>query len=168
MADLIRWEPMGVSSLRQAMDRLFEDSFARSTGLLAGIRGESPAIDMYQTDKEVVVKASVPGMKAEDLEISVTGDMLTLKGVHREEQEVEDENYFRKEMRFGSFMRTLEIPVPTKIDKAEAEFEDGVLTVTLPKTEAVQPKSIKVKPGAKAKEVKPSAKASEAKPAAAK
>ena len=122
---------------------------------------------MYQTDKEVVVKASMPGMKAEDVDISVTGDLLTLKGEHREEREVEEENYFRKEMRFGSFVRTLEIPVPVKVDKAEAVFEDGVLTLMLPKTEAVQPKSIKVKAGDKAKEVKPAA-TKESKPAAKK
>lgn len=154
MADLIRWEPLGVTSLRQAMDRLFEDSFVRSSGLLPGFRVENPAVDMYQTDKEVVVKASLPGMKAEDVEISITGDMLTLKGEHREEQEVNEENYFRKEMRYGSFVRSLEIPVPVKVDKAEAVFEDGVLMLTLPKTEAVQPKSIKVK-AAKVKEGKP-------------
>jgi len=154
MADLIRWEPMGTTSLRQAMDRLFEDSFVRSHGLIPGLRAESPAIDMYQTDNEVVVKASLPGMKAEDVEISVAGDMLTLKGEYREEQEVNEENYFRKEMHFGSFVRSLEIPVPVKVDKAEAVFEDGVLTLTMPKTEAVQPKPIKVKT-AKAKEAKP-------------
>ena len=107
---------------------------------------------MYQTDKEVVVKASMPGMKAEDVEISVTGDVLTLKGEHREEQEVNEDKYFRKEMRFGSFVRSLEIPVPVKVDKAEAVFENGVLTLMLPKTEAVKPKTIKVKSG-KAKEV---------------
>ena len=145
MADLIRWEPMGVTSLRQAMDRLFEDSFVRSSGFFPGLRAEAPAVDMYQTEKEVVVKASLPGMKAEDVEISVTGDMLTLKGEQREEQEVREENYFRKEMRYGSFLRSLEIPVPVKVDKADAVFEDGVLVLTLPKTEAVQPKSIKVK-----------------------
>jgi HSP20 family protein len=157
MADLIRWEPIGVTSLRHAMDRLFEDSFVRSGGLLPGVRAEGPAVDMYQTDKEVVVKASLPGMKAEDVEITVTGDMLTLKGEYREEQEINEENYFRKEMRFGSFVRSLEIPVPVKVDKAEAVFEDGVLTLSLPKTEAVQPKSIKVKAGGQAKEVKPAA-----------
>lgn len=154
MADLIRWEPLGVTSLRQAMDRLFEDSFVRSSGLFPGLRAESPAVDMYQTEKEVVLKASLPGMKAEDVEISVTGDMLTLKGEYREEQEVKEENYFRKEMRFGSFVRSIEIPVPVKVDKAEAVFEDGVLTLTLPKTEAVQPKAIRVK-SPKPKEVKP-------------
>jgi HSP20 family protein len=83
MADLIRWEPMGVTSLRQAMDRLFEDSFVRSSGLLPGLRVESPAIDMYQTDKDVVVKASLPGMKAEDVDISVTGDVRSRRSRRR-------------------------------------------------------------------------------------
>jgi len=158
MTDLIRWEPMGITSLRQAMDHLFEDSFVRPSGLFPGLRAESPAIDMYQTEKDVVVKASLPGMKADDVDISVTGDVLTIKGEHREEQEVKEENYFRKEMRFGSFSRSLEIPVPVKVDKAEALFVDGVLTLTLPKTEAVQPKTIKVK----------TAQGAEAKPGAAK
>ncbi|MCK9357603.1 MAG: Hsp20/alpha crystallin family protein [Dehalococcoidia bacterium] len=145
MTDLIRWEPMGMTSLRQAMDHLFEDSFVRPSGLFSALRAESPAVDMFQTDKDVVVKASLPGMKADDVDISVTGDVLTIKGEHREEQEIKEENYFRKEMRFGSFARSLEIPVPVKVDKAEATFENGVLTLTLPKTEAVQPKAIKVK-----------------------
>ena len=145
MADLIRWEPMGITSLRHAMDRLFEDSFVRPSGLLPALRAEAPAVDMYQTDKDVVVKASLPGMKAEDVDISVTGDMLTLKGEYREEQEVNEEKYFRKEMRFGSFVRSLEIPVPVKVDKAEAVFEDGVLTLTMPKIEAVKPRQVKVK-----------------------
>ncbi len=153
MANLARWEPMGATSLRQAMDRLFEDSFVRPAGLFPTIRGESPAIDMYQTDKEVVVKASLPGLKAEDVDISVTGDVLTIRGEHKEEQEVSEENYFRKEMRYGSFTRSLAIPVPVKVDKADAVYENGVLTLTMPKSEAVQPKAIKVKAG-KGKEPK--------------
>ncbi len=153
MADIIRWEPMGITSLRQAMDRLFEDSFVRPSGLFPALRAETPAVDMYQTEKEVVVKASLPGMKGEDVDISVTGDMLTIKGEHKEEQEIKEEDYFRKEMRYGSFVRSLQIPVPVKVDKAEAVFEEGVLTLTMPKTEAVQPKAIKVKAG-KGKELK--------------
>ncbi len=147
MADLTRWEPMRATTLRQAMDRLFEDSFVRPSGLFPAVRQEMPAIDMYQTDKDVVVKASLPGMKGEDVDISVTGDVLTIKGEHKEEQEVKEESYFRKEMRYGSFVRSLEIPVPVKVDKADAVFEDGVLTLTMPKSEAVQPKAIKVKAG---------------------
>ena len=145
MADLIRWEPMGATSLRQAMDRLFEDSFVTSSGLVPARWAEQPAVDMYQTDTDVMVKASMPGMKAEDVDISITGDVITLKGEHREEKEVKEKDYFRKEMRFGSFARSLQLPVAVMVDKAEAEFEDGVLTVRLPKSEAAKPRSVKVK-----------------------
>ncbi|MCD6361095.1 MAG: Hsp20/alpha crystallin family protein [Armatimonadetes bacterium] len=145
MANITRWEPSGITSLREAMDRLFEDSFVWSSGLFPALRAEAPAVDMYQTDTEVVVKASLPGMKSEDVDITVTGDVITLKGEHREEQEVKEENYFRREMRSGSFTRTLPIPVPVNVDKAEAEFENGVLTVHLPKTEESKAKSVKVK-----------------------
>lgn len=145
MANITRWEPAGVTSLRDAMDRLFEDSFVRSSGLFPALRTEAPAVDIYQTDTDVVVKASLPGMKSEDVDISVTGDVITLKGEHKEEKEVKEEDYFRKEMRYGSFTRTLPIPVPVNVDKAEAEFENGVLTVRLPKTEESKPTSVKVK-----------------------
>lgn len=145
MADLIRWEPMGVTSLRQAMDRLFEDSFVTSSGLLPARWTEQPAVDVYQTETDVVVKASMPGMKAEDVDISVTGDVITISGEHKEEKEVKEKDYFRKEMRYGSFTRSLPLPVAVKVDKADAEFKDGVLTVTLPKSEAAKPRSVKVK-----------------------
>lgn len=145
MTNITRWEPVGVTSLRDAMDRLFEDSVVRSSGLFPSLRAEQPAVDMYQTDTDVVVKASLPGMKSEDVDISVTGDVITLKGEHREEHETSEENYFRKEMRYGSFTRALPIPVPVDVDKAEAEFQDGVLTVKMPKTEESKPKTVKVK-----------------------
>lgn len=145
MANITRWEPTGVTSLRDAMDRLFEDSVVRSSGLFPSLRAEQPAVDMYQTDTDVVVKASLPGMKSEDVDISVTGDVITLKGEHKEEHEMSEENYFRKEMRYGSFTRSLPIPVPVNVDKAEAEFQDGVLTVKMPKTEESKPKTVKVK-----------------------
>ncbi len=145
MANIARWEPAGVTSLRDAMDRLFEDSVVRSSGLFPALRAEQPAVDMYQTDTDVVVKASLPGMKSEDVDISVTGDVITLKGEHKEEHEVNEDNYFRKEMRYGSFTRSLPIPVAVNVDKAEAEFQDGVLTVKMPKTEESKPKAVKVK-----------------------
>ena len=145
MANITRWEPTGVTSLRDAMDRLFEDSVVRSSGLFPSLRAEQPAVDMYQTDTDVVVKASLAGMKSEDVDISVTGDVITLKGEHKEEHETSEENYFRKEMRYGSFTRSLPIPVPVNVDKAEAEFQDGVLTVKMPKTEESKPKTVKVK-----------------------
>jgi HSP20 family protein len=156
MADLIRWEP---TSLRQAMDSLFEDAFVRPARFWPMARIEEPAVDMYQTEKEVVVKASMPGIKAEDVDISVTGDMLTISGETCEEKEVNEENYFRREMRCGSFNRSLQIPVPVKVEKAEAEFEDGVLTLTMPKVEEVKPKRVEVKSGKEAPSPKKAASA---------
>jgi HSP20 family protein len=145
MADLVRWEPFReLMSLREAMDRLFEESFVRP-GRLMPFEGGAVALDMYQTDDAVVVKASLPGVKPEEIDISVTGDMLTIKGETKSEHEVKEENYFRREMRYGSFSRTVPIPVSVQSDKAEAVFENGVLTLTLPKAEEVKPKAIKVR-----------------------
>lgn len=144
MADLVRWEPFReLMSLREAMDRLFEESFVRPWRLLPFEYG-TPAVDMYQTDDAVVVKASLPGVKPEDIDISITGDTLTIRGESKSQEEVKEENYIRREMRYGSFTRTLPIPVSVQTDKAEAVFENGVLTLTLPKAEEVKPKSIKV------------------------
>jgi len=147
MADLIRWEPFReMMTLRDAMDRLFEDSFVRPSRLFwpeLG-RGDLP-VDMYQTANDVVVKASIPGLKPDEVDISITGDTLTIKGEHKEEKETKEQDYFYKERRYGAFSRSLTIPVPVKAEKAEATFENGVLTLTLPKAEEAKPKQIKVK-----------------------
>lgn len=147
MMNLVRWEPFrDLVSLREAMDRLFEESFVRPRARwLAPAGVETLAVDMYETDDAVVVKSAIPGAKPEDLDVSVTGDTLTIKGETRTEEEVKEENYIRRECRYGSFCRSLTIPVPVVSDKAEAEFEDGVLILTLPKAEEVKPKAIKVK-----------------------
>ena len=147
MADLTRWEPVKeMMTLRDAMDKLFEDSFVRpSTLLWPGLgRGELP-VDMYQTATDVVVKASIPGLKPDEVDISITGDTLTIKGEHKEEKEAKEQDYLYKERRYGTFSRSLIIPVSVKADKAEASFENGVLTITLPKAEESKPKQIKVK-----------------------
>jgi len=130
-------------SLREAMDRLFNDAFTRPLDF--GMSWQMPAIDLYQTDDNVVVRATLPGTKAEDVQISVTGDMLTIKGELKEKEEVKEKAYHIREHRYGSFERTLNLPTDVVADKAKAEFEDGVLTVTLPKAEEVKPKTITVK-----------------------
>lgn len=147
---LTRWDPFrGAISLREAMDRLFEESFLRPFGeswiTPWTERGVGVPIDMYETQNEVVVKASVPGIKPEDVNITVTDDLLTIKGETKAEQEVERGSYYLREHRYGAFERCVRLPVPIQADKAEAVFENGVLTLTLPKTEAVKPKAIKVK-----------------------
>lgn len=146
MADITRWEPFGeLMSLREAMDRLFEESLVRPRHFLAPFFTEGVAVDMYQTDDDVVVKATVPGVKPEELEISVTGDVLTIRGEVKQEEEIKKENYIRQERRYGAFCRQLPLPVSVNVDKAKAEFENGILHLVLPKAEEVKPKAIKIK-----------------------
>jgi HSP20 family protein len=144
MSNLIRWEPMReMMTLREAMDRLFDDAFTRPVGI-SGVSA-MPAIDMYQTDDEVVVKATLPGLKAEDVNITVTGETLTLRGEYKQENEQKETTYHIREQRSGSFERSLFLPTDVKSDKAKADFENGILTITMPIAEEVKPKSITIK-----------------------
>ena len=145
---IVRWEPFNeMVSLRDAMNRLFEDSFIRPGVWPAPFEGMAATlpIDVIETKDEVIVKASVPGLKPEDIDISVTGGVLTIKGETKSEEKVEEGSYIRQERRFGSFQRTLTLPANVVADKAKADFENGVLTLTLPKAEEAKPKTIKVK-----------------------
>jgi HSP20 family protein len=130
-------------SLRDAMDRMFEESMFRPP-MPFGWGEESLSVDMYETDDEVVVKTAIPGVKADDIDVSVTGDTLTIRAETKKEEEVNEENYLRRERRYGSYCRTLTLPGGLKSDEAEADYNDGVLTLTLPKAEEVKPKNIRV------------------------
>jgi HSP20 family protein len=147
MADIIRWDPFReMAELRDTMDRLFDRGFSRPWRLLTWETGDGLfPVDLYETDDEVVVKASLPGVKPEEVQISVTGDTLTVKGETREEHEEKQPNYYRQERRYGTFSRTLSLPVKVDADKAKAEFENGVLELRLPKVPEVRPKTIEVK-----------------------
>jgi len=149
MANAIeRWEPFKeMMSLREAMNRLVEDSFIRPGTWLTPFDAEAMgvAMDVIETKDNVIVKASVPGIKPEDIDVSVTGDVLTIKGETASEEKIEQGSYLRQERRFGKFERSLTLPTLVTADKAEAKFEHGVLTLTLPKAEQAKPKSIKVK-----------------------
>jgi HSP20 family protein len=151
-----RWQPFNeLMSLRQAMDKLFEDSFVRPSRALAAL-GEAtvPALDVFQTPHEVVVKATLPGVKPEDVSIDITGETLTIRGETRAEEQIKKEDYLYQERRYGSFSRSVVLPGGLKTDKAEATMEDGVLTLAIPKAEEVKPKAIKVKAKEKPKEKK--------------
>lgn len=142
---MIRWDPArDLMSLRQAMDKLMEESFIRPSGFTLELGGGSIPLDVYQTESEVVVKATLPGIKAEEVDISIIGDMLTIKAERKEETEIKEKDYIRKENRYGMVTRSLSLPVEVQQEKAEAVFENGVLTLTLPKSEAVKPKQIKI------------------------
>jgi HSP20 family protein len=144
MSNLTRWEPMReMMSLREAMDRLFDDAFTRPISV-SGVSG-MPAIDMYQTNDDVVVKATLPGLKTEDVDITVTGETLTLRGEFKQENEQKESNYHIREQRYGTFERSILLPTDVKADKASANFENGILTITMPIAEEVKPKSIMIK-----------------------
>ena len=145
MSNLTRWEPVReMMTLREAMDRLFDDAFTRPINLRDG-GWSSPAVDMYQTDNDVVVKAALPGFKADEVQINITGDLLTLRGERKQEEEKKDRAWHIREHRWSSFERSIVLPTAVKTDKANADFENGVLTITLPKAEEVKPKIISVK-----------------------
>ena len=132
-------------TLREAMDRLFDDAFSHPLTMRDGRSASTPAVDMYQTDDEVVVRASLPRIKADEVQINITGDVLTLKGEVKHEEEKNDKSWHIREQRWGSFQRSVALPTNVVSDKAQAEFENGILTITLPKAEEVKPRTITVK-----------------------
>ena len=145
MSSIIRWEPAReMMTLREAMDRLFDDAFTRPLSLSSNA-WSVPAVDMYQTDNEVVVKAALPGIKADEVQINITGELLSLKGEVKQENETKEKAYHIREQRWGTFERSIALPTQVVADKAKAEFENGVLTITLPKAEEVKPKTITIK-----------------------
>ena len=145
MSNLTRWEPVReMMTLREAMDRLFDDAFTRPINLRDG-GWSAPAVDMYQTDDEIVVKAALPGFKADEVQINVTGDVLTLRGELKHEEEKKEKAWHIREHRWGSFERSIALPTQVMADKAVADFENGILTITLPKAEEVKPRTITVK-----------------------
>ena len=132
------------SAFHRQMDRLFDEFFRDFS--LAPFRGvdESwgayvPSIDVKENEKEFQISAELPGMDDKDVEVSITGDVLTIKGEKKlEKEEEEDKGYYRRERAYGSFQRRIQLPAEVDTDKVSAHFKKGVLTVTLPKTEEAQ------------------------------
>lgn len=110
-------------------------------------QGFAPAIDVYETKNDVIVEAPLAGVNPKDVEISIENDVLTIKGETKKESEVDDKNYYRKEVRSGSFFRSVALPSRVVSDKAEAESAEGMLKITIPKAEEAKPKTIKIKVG---------------------
>ena len=147
MNTVIRWDPFSDRlSLREAVDRLMQDSFVLPTTPLWRAAEGQLALDIYEKDDKIIVEAAVPGFKPEEIDISITGDTLTLKGEVKQETETKEKNYLRHERVFGSFQRVVQLPEDLDADKAEAKFENGLLTMVIPKSERIKPKSIKIKP----------------------
>ena len=150
MSSTVRWEPLGnLMTLRDAMDRLFEESVVGPRGWLAPTSGAELALDMYETDSDLVITAAVPGVSAEDVDVTVVGDVLTIRGEAKSETRSDNANYHRRERRYGTCGRSLTLPVAVQVDRAEARLKDGVLTLTLPKADGAKPRVIKVQAEAK-------------------
>jgi len=143
MTSIMRWDPFAeLASFREAMNKLFEDAFSRRS-LLPEATVETvwtPAVDVYETEDEVVVKTMLPGLKKEDLEVTFSDDILTIKGETKREAETKKRNYYHKELAYGQFVRSMALPVSVKAEEAKAEFKDGILEVHIPKTEEAKPK----------------------------
>lgn len=145
MADkyLSRWEPFrDMLSLRADMDRLFNSLFGRGPGEKEGFW--APIVDIEEDNENIMVKAEIPGMKKEEIKVSVQGNMLTITGERKQESEVKDKTYHRVERSYGKFSRTISLPTDVETDKVKASYKDGILNITLPKPEAIKPKHIDV------------------------
>jgi HSP20 family protein len=123
-------------------DRFFEDF--RLPSLFSEEGTFEPAFDVSETEKELIVKAEVPGMKKEDISIDLSNGLLTVKGEKKHEKKKEHENYHCVERRYGTFLRTMRLPVEVDTDKVDATYKDGLLTITVPKSEAAKPKKVEV------------------------
>lgn len=141
---MIRWEPFDeMMSMRESMDRLFEDFFSRRPRT-SGPLVWQPALEVFETDNEVVVKAELPGIDPKSVNVTVTTEGLTIKGEARAEHEDKGRNYYRRELRYGAFQRTVALPNEVKSDETKATFRHGILEVRLPKAERVRPKTVSV------------------------
>ncbi len=143
MATITRWDPWtDMLSLREAMNQLMEESYVRP-GAARG-QGFVPALDVSETQDAFLVEAAVPGLKPEDLEITVENSVLTIKGETRQENTAKERNFHRIERRFGSFQRTIGLPKSVQADAIKANLEHGVLKLEIPKAEEIKPRKISV------------------------
>lgn len=146
MFELAPWKPgRELSLLRKEMDRLWEDFFGGREEFFPERAAWMPAIDVSETKENLLIKAEVPGIEAKDIDISIAGDVLRIKGEKKQKTEEKDENYHRVETRYGAFSRTLRLPVAVDSEKIKASYEKGVLNIVLPKKEEVKAKQIEVK-----------------------
>lgn len=143
--DLAKWDPSRtLAGLKDDVNALFE-RFFEGRGLPSLLeRTWSPAVDVAETDENLVVSAELPGMSAEDINVSVTGESLTIKGEKNRETVVEGQDLRRAERSYGAFSRTIRLQAAVKPDEAQASFKNGILTITLPKAEGEIEKTIKV------------------------
>jgi HSP20 family protein len=143
---IMRWKPWGdLVSIEDEMDRLFDDFFVGGPKRRGWyVQRWNPAVDISENDGNIHVDVEIPGMKKEDIKVSLENNVLMLKGEKKQEREFKEENCHRLERRYGSFVRSFELPVPVQADKIKASYKNGVLKIDLPKAEEVKPKEIPI------------------------
>ena len=147
MSSMIRWEPFReLATLRDRMDRLF-DQYSRGWGADEGLETSlwNPPVDVYETHESIVIKADLPEVAPNEVDIAVEGNTLTVRGERKRESEINEKDYHRVERSYGTFARSFTLPATIDADKIEANFSQGVLKINLPKREESKPKQIKVK-----------------------
>ena len=145
MIAIERWRPFGsVARWDSEVNRLFDSFFGKPTATSNGDRVWAPALDMYETKDEIVLNFELPGVREKDVTLSITGDVLTLKGERVLDRDVKDESYHHVERVFGKFERSGQLPTEFQAEKVQATYRDGMLEVKLPKAEEVKPREIKI------------------------
>jgi len=146
---IMKWTPP--KEVERWFEKIFREPFSPSMwekfpkwGKLRPLEGIYPSVDMYDKKDEIVVKAEIPGVEKENINIYLTNDTISIKGEMKKEEEVNEADYHYSERSYGSFARTLNLPVKVQTDKVKASFKDGILEIHLPKAEEVKPKGIKV------------------------
>ncbi len=146
---IVKWSPLKeLEEMRKEMDRLFEEFFTTIPRRRRWIKPETgvivPNIDLYDRKGEIVLKVDLPGVKKEDIDLSITKDTITLKGEIKRDEDVKEEDYYANERSCGSFTRTISLPMEVDSENAKASYKNGVLEVILPKKEEARPKEIKI------------------------
>ena len=145
MNTITRWEPFrGLTTLQDQMNRLFEDTLFRGRSDESALTTWAPAVDIYETENALVVKADLPDVNEKDLDIQVENNILTIRGERKFERDVKEDNYLRVERAYGSFSRSFSLGNTLNTEAIKAEYRDGVLTLTIPKREEAKPKQVKV------------------------
>ena len=143
MATLDRWETFRGTSPDNQLNRMFNDFFGRATQE-QNLTTWAPAVDIYEGEHQLVVKADLPDIKPEELDIRVENNILTIRGERKFEKKVDEKNYLRVERAYGSFARSFSLANTVNTDAIKADYKDGVLTLSVPKREEAKPKQIKV------------------------
>jgi HSP20 family protein len=144
MATIARLEPFrGISTLQDQFNRLFNESF-RNSGEESALTTWAPAVDIYETPNELVVKADLPDVNEKNIDVRVENNLLTIRGERKFEKSVSEENFLRVERTYGAFSRSFSLPNTLNAEAIGAEYKNGVLTVTLPKREESKPRQVKV------------------------